>query len=58
MVLDSVGLNSGGRYKCEVLTESPGFHTADKSQQMIVVGKYINGSVNWRPPSLSKLTPY
>ncbi|XP_066946263.1 uncharacterized protein [Macrobrachium rosenbergii] len=37
VVLRDVGLNSGGRYKCEVVTDWPGFHTADKSGEMMVV---------------------
>ena len=41
LTLSSVGLDATGRYKCEVLTESPHFKTLVKSSVMQVVGEYI-----------------
>ncbi|XP_042879233.1 uncharacterized protein LOC122257801, partial [Penaeus japonicus] len=37
VVLQDVDLNTGGRFKCEVLSGFPEFYTADKSAEMIVV---------------------
>ncbi|XP_068213885.1 uncharacterized protein [Palaemon carinicauda] len=37
IVLKNVELNSSGRYKCEVISDAPEFHTADKSAEMMVV---------------------
>ncbi|XP_068213884.1 uncharacterized protein [Palaemon carinicauda] len=37
IVLRNVELNSSGRYKCEVISDAPEFHTADKSAEMMVV---------------------
>ncbi|XP_068213886.1 uncharacterized protein [Palaemon carinicauda] len=41
IVLKNVELNSSGRYKCEVISDAPEFHTADTSAEMMVVGKRI-----------------
>ncbi|CAL4094341.1 unnamed protein product, partial [Meganyctiphanes norvegica] len=35
--LNEVDLDSGGQYKCEVISESPHYHTADRSADMLVV---------------------
>ncbi|XP_045106788.1 uncharacterized protein LOC123501824 [Portunus trituberculatus] len=37
LVLVGVGVSAGGRYKCEVIGEAPGFLTADRSAYMAVV---------------------
>lgn len=37
VVLQDVDLNTGGRFKCEVISDFPEFYTADKSAEMIVV---------------------
>ncbi|XP_069957593.1 uncharacterized protein [Cherax quadricarinatus] len=37
VVLKSVQLSSSGNYKCEVITEGPNFHTADKMAPMTVI---------------------
>ncbi|XP_064091375.1 uncharacterized protein LOC135205042 [Macrobrachium nipponense] len=37
VVLKNVELNTSGRYKCEVISDAPEFHTADKSAGMMVV---------------------
>ncbi|XP_042858918.1 uncharacterized protein LOC122245036 [Penaeus japonicus] len=37
VVLLNVGLDTGGHYKCEVISQYPEFHTADKSKEMLVV---------------------
>ncbi|XP_068213887.1 uncharacterized protein [Palaemon carinicauda] len=37
IVLKNVELNSSGRYKCEVISDAPEFHTADKSAKKMVV---------------------
>lgn len=36
VVLNSVGLDSAGRYECEVSAEAPSFKTVTKSGHMIV----------------------
>ncbi|CAL4088413.1 unnamed protein product, partial [Meganyctiphanes norvegica] len=37
VTLVDVDVNSSGEYKCEVITDFPEFHTADKSKPMMVV---------------------
>ena len=38
--LRGVGPASGGYYKCEVVSEAPGYYTADKSALMLVLGEH------------------
>lgn len=37
--LNSVSLQSSGKYRCEVSADHPSFHTESKSDEMLVVGE-------------------
>ena len=43
--LRNVSLESSGRYKCEVLAESPKFMTLLKSEEMQAVGELMHGEL-------------
>ena len=45
--LSKVTLASSGRYKCEVLAESPQFTTLVKSDELQVVGEYCRSGEEW-----------
>ena len=39
--LMDMNLDSGGRFKCEVLTEAPEFYLADRSSKLVIVGMLL-----------------
>ncbi|XP_047494023.1 uncharacterized protein LOC125042435 [Penaeus chinensis] len=53
VVLTRLDLDSSGRYKCEVISDWPEFHTADRSAILLVVGECQRNMLNVRVPGSS-----